>query len=307
MLTRRDVHVDAVLKAFAMGWAAANKNHFVAGQVFPRVSVEKESDKYFEWDRSAWTRISADLRADGSPFPESSPTLSATAYQIEEYAHQTRLGDRTAKNADVDVERGLTVFSTEQVLRKLDKLFAAEMFKAGVWHASGDAAPANLWSNTALGTPMKDVLDAKNVVSTSTDGREPNVMIVNMAVWNALAAHPNFTSRGGLQFVPQANKAMVEEALGLKVIVAKAGENTAKPGDAEVQARIFGNHALLLYVDPNATIMSPTAGVTFTVGDEWAADRIYDEKIKASFYRAWTLVDFVKTSQQLGYFYSTVI
>ena len=63
--TVEDVHVDAALTNISIAYIQ-QADHFIAGRAFPRVVVEKQSDKYFSYTQPDWFRDEAEVRAPAS-------------------------------------------------------------------------------------------------------------------------------------------------------------------------------------------------------------------------------------------------
>ena len=55
LLTPSSVHIDAPLTNLTIAYVQDQTN-FVADKVFPTVSVERQSDKYYEYDRANMNR-----------------------------------------------------------------------------------------------------------------------------------------------------------------------------------------------------------------------------------------------------------
>ena len=62
-----NVHVDAVLTNISIAYMQDQSN-FIASQVFPEVPVDKQSDKFFVFDKNSWFRDEAQKRAPGTEF-----------------------------------------------------------------------------------------------------------------------------------------------------------------------------------------------------------------------------------------------
>jgi hypothetical protein len=102
-------------------------------------------------------------------------------------------------------------------------------------------------------------------------GYEPNTLVLNQRVMDALVDHPDIIDRikysGGVGNQNPARTSV--QALAQlfevdRILVTRAIQNTAAEGDANVHSFIGGNNALLTYVPPTPGLMTPSAGYTFT-------------------------------------------
>ena len=63
--TPNAVHVDAPLTQISVAFLQ-DANNFIAGQVFPTISVAKQSDRYYTYDRGFFNRDEMEVRAPGT-------------------------------------------------------------------------------------------------------------------------------------------------------------------------------------------------------------------------------------------------
>ncbi len=67
--TKSMFHIDGPLSDIAIGYMQDQKE-YIADKVFPVVPVDKQSDKYFIFDKGPWMRNSVQIRAPGDEYPE---------------------------------------------------------------------------------------------------------------------------------------------------------------------------------------------------------------------------------------------
>jgi hypothetical protein len=60
--TASDAHVNMPLTATSVAWMQ-DQREFVNDRVFPVVPVQKQSDRYYVYDRDNWFRAQAEKRA----------------------------------------------------------------------------------------------------------------------------------------------------------------------------------------------------------------------------------------------------
>lgn len=274
--TAGDVHVNTPLTNVVVAfWQRAT--NFAAWQFFPRVGVDKQSDRYWSIPRGYLNRILMEKRTAGQKAAELGYGVkSDDTYFADVYALRHPIPDVRRKNGDAALrqDRIAARALALQDLMKQEKSFTSDFLKTGVW--TGDqtgvaAAPgANqfLQWNDADSSPLKDVAKGKQSVLELT-GFEPMDMVIGYPVWVALKNNPEIVDRikyGGTNGAP--GKVTLEAVASLmeldRILVMKGIENTALEGETDSHSFIGGKVALLGYVNPTAELEAPTAGLTFT-------------------------------------------
>jgi len=327
--TSSAVHVDSALTNISIAYLQ-NASHFVAHRVFPNVPVTKQSDRYFIFNREDFNRDEAQRRAPGTGSSGSGYELDTTpTYFADVYAHHHDVPDQVRSNADaaVDPERAATEFVMHKLLIRREKNWANTFFTGGVWDNDVDgvaSSPASgetiQWSDDSNGDPIGDIREAKSTVLENT-GFEPNTLVVGQKVMDALVDNPDIVDRvkysGG---VGNTSPAMVNEQtlaalFGIdRIIVSKAIENTANQGASASHSFINGNKALLCYAAPSPSLMTPTAGYTFSwqgylgqsnqhgvAVSQFRMDHLKSDRIEGEM--AW---DQKLVSSSLGYFWNSI-
>src|SRR5437667_1119801 len=82
----RDAHLDVPLSNLAIAAFASGTEGYIAGQLFPSVPVDKQSNRYYIIDPDSWLRIPDTRRA-----PKTRPNriefkVSSDAYFADNYA-----------------------------------------------------------------------------------------------------------------------------------------------------------------------------------------------------------------------------
>ena len=270
--TRSDVHVNAPLTNISVAYVQDEKKFF-ADKVFPIVPVQKQSDRYFEYSREDMLRIIADERAVSAESAGGGYDLDNTPnYSARKYAVHKDVDEDIRANADqpIDMDRDATIYVTQQLLMKRDKLFASTFMTTSVWttdRAGVAAAPAGtqfLQWNDAASTPIEDISADLDRVEERT-GFRPNVFCCGAKVWTALKNHPDLIDR-----IKYTQKGVLSEDLfaslvGVdRVVVMRSIENTANKGATAAYSYITGKVALLVYAAPSPSLMQPSGGYIFT-------------------------------------------
>ena len=268
MLTPSSVHLDQPLTNLTIAYVQDQTN-FIADKVFPTVGVQKQSDKYYIYDRDNMNRT-GDVKAlaPRTEVNRIGMSLSTDSYYADVYGLGMDFDQQTLANEDaaLDIRSAGATTLVNRLLIHREEQFASTFFANGVW-GSG-STPSNLWSDYTNGTPIQDVTVARRAMQLKSGGYKPNTMVVGKEVRDILINHPDILARlnGGATV---SNTALITNAKLAEIFevenfyVMEAVKNTSVEGVAESNAFIGGKHALLVNTASNAGLMTPMAGATF--------------------------------------------
>ncbi|PIP38770.1 MAG: hypothetical protein COX19_10775 [Desulfobacterales bacterium CG23_combo_of_CG06-09_8_20_14_all_51_8] len=267
----RQVHQNAVLTNVAIGY---HPTGFIAEQIFPVLQIQKESDKYYIWNRHEPFRRENTLRADGAESNEVGFSLDYSTYQAEEYALKVGVTDRQKANADsvLRLKIAKTQRMAEKLLVDLEYRIATLIQTQANWASTNrvQLSGTNQFNNASFDSDgvtcsIEYRIDtAKEAVRTQI-GREPNVIIIPSAV--AKVVKRDAEIRNLIKYTHA--DLLVDGDLpptlwNLKVIIPKATYCSTVEGAAtQTMADIWGKHMILLYANPNAAIDDVSAGYIF--------------------------------------------
>src|SRR3990172_3453508 len=108
-------HIDVALTNISVAYAPGG---FVADQLFPFVSVNKISNKYFIYTKADWLRREAQPRAPGTRAARGDYGLSTGTYTCIERAIAKGVPDEIVDNADMPLRplEDATRWTTNQLL-----------------------------------------------------------------------------------------------------------------------------------------------------------------------------------------------
>jgi len=268
LLTPSAVHIDQPLSNLTLAYVQEQTN-FVADKVFPVVGVQRQSDKYYIYDRANMNR-SGDVKklAPRTEVSRIGMAISNDSYYADVYGIGMDFDEQTIANEDAMLEVRAAGAQTliNRVLIEREQQFASTFFTAGAW--STDVTPANLWSDYSLSTPITDVTTARRTMQLKSGGFKPNTMVVGKEVRDILVNHPDILARlnGGATV---SNTALITDAKLAEIFevenfyVMESVANTAVEGLAEVNGFIGGKNALLVHTPRASGLMTPAAGLTF--------------------------------------------
>jgi len=312
--TAKDVHVDQLLTNVSIGYSNAG---YIADQIFPVVPVDKQSDKYLTYDKSHWFRNEAKIRATGTKSERGGWNYSSDTYFCDRFSYGHEIYDEERDNADnaFQLDSDAAEFATDKILMQREVAFASGFFTTSVWGTDKTGGTDfTRWSDYAGSTPLVDVSDWMDTIEASI-GREANRLVMGKQVWTKLKWHPDlidtikYTQRAQMGLDLAATLLEVE-----RILVGRAIYTTSPEGTAEASvsySRIWGKHALLIYVPNTPSLRQPAAGYTFT----WQRvpqslryiKRMRDEEREADIIEANAYYDHKVTGAAAGLFGSTVI
>ena len=268
LLTPSAVHIDQPLSNLTLAYVQEQTN-FIADKVFPVVGVQRQSDKYYIYDRANMNRA-GDVKklAPRTEVNRIGQSISNDSYFADVYGLGMDFDEQTLSNEDamLDIRSAGATTLVNRLMVHREEQFAASFFAAGIWGT--DATPSNLWSDYTNSTPITDVTTARRTMQLKSGGFKPNTMVIGKEVRDILINHPDILARlnGGATVT---NTALITDAKLAEIFevenfyVMEAVKNTGAEGLAESNAFIGGKNALLVHTPRTAGLMTPAAGLTF--------------------------------------------
>jgi hypothetical protein len=274
--TRSDVHVNRPLTNILTAYVQS-ADAFVAHQVFPVVPVEKQSDRYFSYNKGDWFRDEAEERAPGTESSGSGWDVDNTPnYYCRVYAHHKDVAEQDRLNQDqpINLDRDATEFVAQKLLIRRDRVFAANYFAPSIWGntdqtgvSSSPSSNQFLQWNDAASDPIANIKD-RAIEMESVTGFKPNVLCLGPRVFRVLEDHAMLLDRvkytGGNERPAKVSAQAMAAIFGVDRVVVPGGVyNSAAKGATAAVDFIFGKGALLVYANPRPSILMPSAGYTF--------------------------------------------
>jgi len=322
-LTPSSVHLDQPLTNLTLAFAQ-DQNNFIADKVFPTVGVERQSDKFYVYDRDNMNRTGdVKVLAPRTEVNRIGMSISNESYYANVYGLAMDFDQQTLANEDAALDirsAGAQTLATRLMIHR-EEQFATNFFSASIW--GSESTPANLWSDYTDGTPIEDVTNARRTMQLKSGGYKPNTMVVGKEVRDILINHPAILARlnGG---ATTANTALITDAKLAEIfevenfLVMEAVKNDSVEGVAESNSFIGGKHALLVHGPRNSGLMTPAAGLTFAWNNIPGANNMgitvesfSDDALKrqqvAEHIQVKMAYDMKVTGADLGYFFDTVV
>lgn len=279
MPTQSDLHVNSPLTNVSVAYLQ-DARKYVAARIFPQVKVQKQSDLYWKYSKSDWRRTDVQRRAPSTESPGVGWNVLTDQYFAHVYAVHKDIDDQLRANADsnFNLDSDATKFITNQLLLKRDIDWAAKYFVTGVWGTeytgvtSGPSASQFVQWDQASSDPLANFTKFENAFDLLT-GFMPNKMIVGVDVWAALKNHPaildriKYTQRGVVTEDLVASFFGVEEfmvARATQTAVAQVNDAATQDAAATYSRVVNSKAALLCYAPSAPSLLTPSAGYTFT-------------------------------------------
>lgn len=264
--TRSAVHVDSILTNISVAYAQ-NANNFISTQVFPVVPVMKQSDKYFTYDKNDFLRDEMEQRADGAESAGAGYKLSTATYSCDVWALHKDIGDQTRANADapLNVDQDAVNFLTQKALIRRERQWVTDSFTTGVWGTDKTGGTDfTRWSDQSGSDPFVDIDAGREEILKNT-GFESNTLVLGYQTFKALTRHPLVKEMYKYTSAESITVEMLARAFELdRVLVSRAAYATNKEGGTGAYDFAAGKNAMLCYVNPTPSLMTPSAGYTMT-------------------------------------------
>jgi hypothetical protein len=312
--TLAQVHIDVPLTQISVAYTQSADN-FIAGKVFPDVNVEKQSNKYFTFDRTTFMRDQMRKRAAGEESAGSGYTLSNDSYFCDVFALHKDISDfdRTNTDSPLDADRNAVTFLTQAALVRKEAQWVSDYFATGIWGT--DNTSTTKWSDYVSSDPIGD-LDVAKVAMLEATAQEGNTLILGLRVFNQLKNHPDIVDRIKYTSSRVVTEDVLASLFGVgRVLVPKAVSDGVAEGKTAAPALMHGKHALLLHVAPSPGLEVASAGYTFNwtgfasgfSGQGVAVSKFRMENLKSDRVEAHVAFDLKVVASQLGYFWSSVV
>lgn len=285
--TLNEVRVNQLLTDISLGYLQDDEG-FAHLRCFPLVQSRQQSGLIGRYDRADWWRNNFAKRAGGAESAGSGwkqdNTMSYFADVWALHKDITRQDEANAQNP-YDLRRDATLWLMEQAKISREVEWAARYFTTGKWTGidgtladmtgvnSGATGNQFVRWNVANSTPIKDIR-AKMDTIHKLIGKRPNKLVLGREVWTVLADHADVLARiinsGGVS--PSAPAKVLRQALAsileLDEVVVMDGIQVTSAENSSFETSkttsfIAGKNALLVRAEPNASLMNPSAGMTF--------------------------------------------
>lgn len=307
-----DVHVDAALTNLSVNYNPAAMG-FVAEQVAPVISVIKESDKYYLWNRPAAFRVPTDLRSDGGEANETDTSLTTTTYQAEEYALKTKVTDRQRDNADnvLNLRANKMRYVQNLELISQEKRVATLLTTTANYFSSSHYATlsgTDQWDNASFTGSIEQKFDAAKEVVRKSFGIEPNFAVVPAAV--AKVVKRDAAVRELIKYTQNdllVNGDLPPTMWNLRIFIPTGINVTTEPGVAtDTYADIWGKDVVIGYAPSGGALDTPALAYIVRARN-FEVKSWRDEPISSEWIEVSVIEDEIMPATMAGFVYKAVI
>ncbi len=251
--TGHDVHIDVPLSQVAIAYEPKG---FIADQIAPMVTVNKQSDGYYIWDIADAYRIEDSKRAPGAEANVIERSVSSSTYFAKNYALKDRIPYEDIKNADagfVFTERTARANFIKSKLYLDWERRVALMVTSGSNCGSYDSVDSGWTERRQNYSNPIGVINTAILNVEGSSGIRPNSIIFGRYAWYLFRQHQEVIDRlygtagapsGGRVVTTQGVKDLFEVD---KVLVGGAYYNSADEGQAATLTRIWNDQVLVYY------------------------------------------------------------
>jgi hypothetical protein len=308
--------VEPILQNLLVGYSQAD-DRFVAGRVFPPVSVDKDSGTYYIFTKKYFFHDTMAVRPVGGKWPRSNIGVETDTYNTNpQYADGYQIPDEVKANSQLplDLEQVGVRKLAQALLLNREIRFSTDFMATSVW-GTDDSNATTDWDDFTSGDPRNDVLTAVRTISNKS-GVAANTMVMGNIVEQALLLHPDildvlkYTQVAGVQNVMGA----LASVLGVgQILVGRAtySNTNESAAFATTPTQIIDDDCLICYVNPSPSLFAASAGYTFNWqpggGMGTMQSTFRDEEAKANLLRINSQIDQKAVAADVGYFFSDVV
>ena len=185
-----DVHIDSALANYAAGYQSADKG-FIADEVVPILPVEKNSNKFYTWDKNdVFQEVTSLEVAPGGAMAEISPRLSSQNYNCVSYGVQSFVATEVQANADsaLNPERQAIVRCMTAIKLARERRAANLLMTAGNWTGGvvTTLGATDKWNGGSTSDPVRVLTNA--IAASLT---EVTAVVMSQGVYNEFFQNAN--------------------------------------------------------------------------------------------------------------------
>lgn len=273
------VHSNTFLTNLSLQYA---NDEYIGDRLMPLVPVDKRSDLFAVYTKRNRFNAPDDTIGPDGEAAEVEEGRSSDNYSVQDRALMNHVPAETIENQDpiFDEMLDLTDSVMNGLMLKRELRIAAVLTTAANYPTGNKVtlSGSDQWDSSAGGNPLKDI---QTGVTSLFRGATPTLTIgwCGIDVFNVLARHPLILD---LFKYTRAGLVTAEQLAGLfgldQLLVGKAREDTANPGQAESYSRIWGKFFGIARVAVRPSRRSAHFGSTFQLATDPHAFNWFDPK-----------------------------
>lgn len=304
------MHIDQALTNISIAYRPQG---FIADIVAPVIKVEKESDKYYVWNREDAFRTYDDLVSPGAVARTIDFSLSTDNYYAEEYSLRTRILWRDMSNADsvlrIEMNKARKVVDTLLLGREKRVAIAFTTLANYASGLSTTYSGASQWDNGSyVGDPIIEI-DSKKEHVRQQCGMMPNTIIIGAPIVPILVNNTKYREHYKYTAADISGNGLPPVLRGMNVLVPGTINTTSNEGAASVStADLWGKNIILAYVNLDKAPMVDSFSFAYTFRPTEYQTRKYNIDEQRAEYIETNYLEAVKiVSNVAGYLIKAVV
>lgn len=287
---------------------------YIAEEVVPIIPVKLETSKYFVYDKTRFD-IPKTLRAEQAQYARINWAPTTQTYSCNEHALEHLIDDRERQNAieplNLDIDG--TEIITDMILNDREQR-VANMLTASANYTHSNYSDLNglatAWDQFGTSDPIKDIAVTGRERVRANSGLYPNTLILSAKVASYLDQHPVIIDR--LKYNAQGGVAVSYlDALAKifkvdRVVIGSALYRSSNENQTDALTDIWGNHAVLAYINQRPAIKQPTLAYMFQSRPRMV-EKYREDNRKSDVLRCSEVVDEKMVSDSCGYLFRNVV
>lgn len=260
MPLQSQLRVDKLLSQISLRYQPQG---YVAMEVFPEVSVKKDSDLYRVYERNF--RLEETARATGGLARESDFSVSNSSYVLEKHALIGYIADDEKDNYEIgNLRQDKTEDLTDRILRRLENS-VADLFTTTNWSLNVSLAAGDQFDDdtTTAANPLQ-IFDTGMTEVMQNSGFQTNFVIIPRDGFVALKNNQTYIWERIKYTGKDITKDIMQGLLDVgELMVPFASQDSSAKGVAASLGNIWGDNAFMGYKPARAGIKSPSSGYIF--------------------------------------------
>lgn len=285
-------YVDKALTNLSQAWSNDSED-FISRKLFPTLTVEKKTGKYWAYNKDNLRVPSSTLRSGRSKTQEATYGKSLSDFgPLSEHALKDFISKDEYDMTDqpLSIESDSVNFLNEQMAIAEEQDLATTLADTNIITNNVDlsSTPTSQWSDYSNSDPFVQITNAI-VTARSAMIKIPNTIAFSWEVWIKLISHPAFLDRikwSGTGVVTEAHLQTLLAPFGItNILVGKVMKNNVNEGQTDSLVSVWGKHCWLAYITPTPSLRAVNGGYTLQLANGKYVDKWDKADPKGSFVR----------------------
>jgi len=267
LIQKNQLHIDKHLSNVAINFRTEK---FFADEIYPVVSVTKQTDLFKVYSQADLWRIEDTVRAPGDEANQVTSSIGSDSYVAKNYALKAKVTVEDRANADPgfvrDLEKGRVMFVMDKMLLDMNRRVALQA--TTITNVGTGTAVASSWADDNTNSdPRADILSVIDTIEDAT-GYRCNRAVFGGDSWRHFKRNSNVIDKTKSTALTGAaldiNVSQAADLLELeKVTVARGYFNSADEGQDFVNQRIWPDSVLVYYTPGMPSLELPSFAYAF--------------------------------------------